>query len=350
MFKLLYVSSFHSTLEKLDLDVFSELGIDWFSSGVYLDPQNPHESNMKGPIDRPYPQDLKDEWLLHNENIPRGEITITKEFADRFDVIFINNFTRYLAKNWENIKHKTVIFRTYDGHSGSTESLLKYYQTQRLKVVRLFDFEARLPYAAKADAVISNYVDVKEYKDWDGSEEFLLTFQNDFIPRMNAKDRLGNLIYPGYKLYLDLIKKHKYKLHGQSNPQELSGGFLTPEGQLEAYRCNRAYFSLGSKPGPYTYNWLEALAAGIPTISFGMGLGDYHLKEYRNSYIVPSLIENGVNGFCSDSVNDLDFYISELMLNPNLAKNISKNGRKLVAEKFSKEKNIEEWREFFKCM
>lgn len=351
--KVLYVSSWHPSLEKNDLDALSALGISWVSTGIYLNPETPHSTCMRGPIKCSADPKLIDRWISQNPNYntPRSPQRISRKFADNFDVIVINNFVGNLKENWENIKHKPVIFRTYDGHTPGSESYLKYLKnTSTLKVVRLFEFETRIPYACPTDLVIPNYVEVEEYNPWAGDELKVLTFNNDFMPRLNALDRFGRFIYPGMRLYLDLIKRFDCVLYGMGNPADLSAGFCSYEMQKLQYQHNRVYFSIGSKPGPYTYSWLEAMAAGIPTVNFGMGLGDYDVPEYKYSYEVPSIIENGVTGYCSDNIEELCGYIEGLLSNKDLARSISKNSVELVKKKFSKELAVNKWAELFKSL
>ncbi len=351
--KLLYISSFHPALEYDDLTIFSDLGIDWFSTGVYLNPQQPHKVNMRCPFNKEPNIDLINEWQALNPQtwfIPRTHnVNFTKHFIDKFDVIFISNFAFYL-NHWDVFKHKPVIYRTYDGHDPTNEKNISLLKNEGLKIVRLFEFETRIPFITKEDAVIGNFVDSNIYKNWNGLEECVLSFNNDFASRVKILLSNNTLMFQGYPLYYEIQKQFKCKYYGFDHTPNCSTNFslggIEWEAQKNEYRNNRVYFSLGSKPGPYTYNFLEALMTGIPTISFGHKLGDYNHPWYMGSYEVPEIIENGVNGFYSDNIEELKEYIHILLENFEFAKIISENSRKLAIKKFDKPQIIEKWKNF----
>lgn len=355
MTKVLYCSSWHPVLEWDDLVVLNELNIDWFSTGIYLDPSANHPLIMRGTFNRKVDPYLAEQWYNINPTTYGtrwGRFKITKEFADNFDIIFINNFIYYLEDNWEAIKHKPVIYRTYDRHTPVDEAKLARFQKEGLKVVRLFDFETRIPFATKSDAVISNYVDSCVYKDWKGDDQSVLTFNNDFADRLNHPNPNGGLAFPGYHVYLKVKDDFPTKFYGGNNRKHTEVSFSLGEAswdkQKEEYRNCRVYFSLGSKPAPYTYSFIEAFMTGIPTINFGPKLGDYDHPDYRGSYIVPSIVENGVTGFCSDSEEEIRAYIQLLLDDHGLANEISINSRNKAKELFDKPKIVKLWGEFLK--
>jgi intein/homing endonuclease len=97
-------------------------------------------------------------------------------------------------------------------------------------------------------------------------------------------------------------------------------------------------------PAPYTMAWQEALMTGIPTVNIGLNLAGF------NTFEVPYLIENGVNGFVSDSILELRRAVSALLEDHGLAKRISEKGRELALSLFDKGKIKEQWRAFFESL
>ena len=87
---------------------------------------------------------------------------------------------------------------------------------------------------------------------------------------------------------------------------------------------------------------------GIPVVAIGRGLADYGSFGLTNLEIeVPSMIENGVNGFTSDSIDELRTYVSQLLYSPELCKRIGEEGRKSAIKLFGKEKIKRQWKKFF---
>lgn len=332
--KLLYITSNHVTLEYDDLLLFSELNFDWFSTGFYYNPLSPVPPILRDPIS-PTKSNLnwQQQFTAENGNMP--------DFINNFDIIFVSNNPGVILQHWNLIKNKCIILRTYDNHNASSESLLVRLASQGVHIVRMFDWENNIPFSFKSKYVIGNYVDENTYKDWVGSEKIVLTFQNDFNSRLNHKDMWGNRVYLNYELYRDISKYIPCKLYGISN------NHVSWEKQKELYRKSRVYFSLGTKPSSFTYNLMEAMMTGCPTLNFGKQLGSYHIENFKDSYKLPELIENGKNGFCFD---DKDLFIKTglmLLENYDLAKEISFNTRQFALKHFSKNIQKQKWSNFF---
>lgn len=358
--RVLFVSCCHPVLEYDDLTLFTELGIDWFSTGIYLDPKNPDSINKRRAINKTANQELIEEFLSINNNRicdkhlnPNAKIFLTKGFVDKFDLVIVDKFFYYLTDNWQALKHKNVFWRTFFYSSLQDEQQAIALRREGLRIIRMYDQETKMQGNCPSDYVLPNYVDGEEYKDWNGNKLQTLTFQNDFYARFYSMDaKTGNPRFGGYHLYLQLIKTFpqlNWIFHGYNNRTDFCKGVVDWETQKQLYKDSRVYFSLGSKPGPYTYSFLEAVATGIPTINFGMGLGDcYDSKREQNSYILPSIIENGIDGYVSDNPQELVSFIIELYNNKTLADSISKKARNKFLSLFGKQIAKQKWEDFFK--
>lgn len=337
--KLLYLSSFHPTLEYDDLILFSELNLDWISNGLYKNPRIPESPCLRSSIDKD----------SNPEILKMLKVTghLSKELIDHFDVIFISNHVSYLIRNWEVLKNKPVILRTYDAHSIPNEAILSKLVKEGLTLVRMYDWENNLPFSTKTPNVISHYADENVYYGWRGEDKVVLTFQHHFKTRANHYDEWGNHVYPNYLVYLEIAKHIPYKLHGLDNHIPLSSGPVDWNTQKELLKSSRAYFSLGTKPSPYTYNLMEAMMTGCPTINFGKKLGTYNIPMFKDTYTLPDMLTNGVDGFYSDDPQELINISNELIRNETLAKQISDNGRKLALKYFSKAAQAKKWKALF---
>lgn len=347
--KLLYISSDHIVLEYDDLVLFTELGIDWFSTGHYLNPKNPvgdiggveRESIIKEPN-----LDLIEKFKLccPNKQI-HGPSVVSKEFVDNFDIVMVSHCCPWpfgVLSNWENIKHKPVIWRTYCQQQSAIEKAMFPLISQGLKVIRVSPNEQNIRHALPMTKVIRAYVDAEHYFGWTGEEKHVLTFNNFF----NRRQLISNT-----REYLHVVRDIPHKIYGGSsdgNPEVL--GYLTWTEQKEAYRKSRAYFALGSKPAALTFNLVEAMLTGTPTVTWGKMLGNWIGSEWQGTYEACELIKHGENGFASDNLEELNSILKELMNNDYLARSVSEKGRSTILTEFNKEKVKKEWKEFLESL
>jgi glycosyltransferase involved in cell wall biosynthesis len=65
-----------------------------------------------------------------------------------------------------------------------------------------------------------------------------------------------------------------------------------------------------------------------------------------DTYEIPDIIQNGVNGFVSDDINTLRGYVEFLLQNRDAAKRIGRMGRETAIELFGKENVKLAWSKF----
>lgn len=350
--KLLYVSSWHGTLEYDELSLFTEMNIDWFSTGLYLNPYNPSlEHAPRRPINKKYDESLAQNFLSFNKNYAIYKVPILeKKFVEQFDVVLISHCSPTqlapLQVNWQNIKHKVVIWRTYTQQTSAIELETQKYRNLGIKLIRISPKERTIPCYAGDDAIIRGYVDDKEYANWNGNDKIVLTFNNFFNKRTTHSNT---------NIYMNIrnrMKQVPFELYGCNNQDcNISLGELKWNEVKEKYRSARVYFALGSKPASLTYNLVEAMMTGSPVVTWGSILGNTRqIRDWRNTYEVPEIIVNGVNGFCSDNEHELESYIRQLFKDDLLASKISYESRKTALSIFGKDKIKNDWKVFFKSL
>lgn len=323
--KLLYLSC-HSILEHDELRLIEELGIDYFSLGSYINPQAPVD-----PI-RPALKHKPDEWLaLHapdRSNIP-------KEFIDRFDVIVVMHVPEWIEKNWENMKHKRVIWRTIGQSTTGIENRLYPMRKQGLEVVRYSKREALIKENIGCDMVIPFYKDESEFYGWTGASAEAITIAQ------NMKHRAE---FCNYQAFLDIAHNMPVKLYGTSN--EASGdiwkGFLSYDDMKRKLRDVRAFIYTGTQPACYTLALIEAMMTGTPVIAIGSKHAN-SLNIAGDMYEVPDIIQNGVNGFVSDDIQYLRKALDMLLKDHDLAKRISHYSRETAIRLWGKETVKSKW-------
>ncbi|MCJ7634403.1 hypothetical protein MUP77_18680 [Candidatus Bathyarchaeota archaeon] len=263
--------------------------------------------------------------------------SIPQPLIDWCDTIYILGIEAWLPANWERIKHKHVIFRSIGQAVERTEKVLGTYRPQGLKIVRYSPIEQSIPFFSGADATIRFYKDPDEYKGWTGEKKQVITVAQAMKKRDDCLK---------FSVFEACTRGFPRKLYGFSNDdvdKELWGGALTYEELKQVLRENRVFFYCCTFPAQYTMAFQEALMVGIPVVAIGRTLAGFNIE-------VPSLIVNGVNGFTSDSIDELRNYVSMLLEDHELAKRISVEGRKTAIELFAKETIKEQWRQFFNSL
>ena len=86
---------------------------------------------------------------------------------------------------------------------------------------------------------------------------------------------------------------------------------------------------------------------GIPVVALGPTLGNSPYELGQQTYEIPDLIENGVDGFWSDDVVLLRKYCERLLNDLPFAKAIGEAGRRKAIKIFGKETIKKQWKEFF---
>lgn len=326
--KLAYFSC-HAILEYDELKIFEELGIDYFSFGSYVRPQEPID-----PI-RPALGHVVSQEML-DKAPPRD--ALTKEFMDQFDVIVIMHVTDWIVQNWELFKGKRVIWRTIGQSTKKHELQMLPFKNQGMQIVRYSPFERNLQSYCGEDAIIRFYKDPDEFKDWNGNSQDVITISQDM------KNRGEFVNYDTFMKVAEGIPS--MMLYGTKNEHTpLSGGFLNYEEMKERLKSARAYFYTHSQPACYTLNFMEALMTGVPVVAIGKRFAE-SLNIAPDTYEVPSIIKNGENGFCADSIEELQEYIRQLTASHSFAKRISRSGRQLALEYFGKDIVKKQWKEF----
>ncbi len=331
--KVLYISC-HAILEYDELKMFEELGLDYFALGSYLNPQKPVDPIRPALNNKPH-----DDLIA----IAPPREKIPKEFIDKFDVVMLMDghpTLGWLDGSWENMKHKRVILRMIGQSTPTRELRIKEYRDKGVQVVRYSPREERMANYAGADAMIRFGKDENEFAGWHGSTAQVLNFTQNLQARgeschhettINVMSRI-----PGAKIY------------GPNNEVlgSLNGGLLPYETMKEKYKSYRAYFYNGTQPACYTLTFIEALMAGIPMVCIGPDSQRITKNICGEVYEIPDLIQHGSNGYVTDDINQMVYYIQLLLSDHGIAKRMSDNARATGIRHFGKENIKKQWAQF----
>lgn len=340
MKKLLYTTC-HPWLERSDVWIYNHLGFDVVSTGYFQDPRNP-SSPYAPPLDISTNLELMTEFKKDNPTYTYGykiPLNLTPEFISKFDVIVVTWRYDYLMQILPHVKdHQLVLFQTVGQSDGKRESEIRQVRANTgVKVIRMSESEQNFPGYGGGDAVIDLSIDTEQFKPWTGEEPYILT-----INKMMWRTRECNVNH-----YLKATEGFPRKLYGTDNESfkhDFSLGPISSEGLIDAYSKARVCFSLGTKPGPVTITFKEAMAAGCPVVTWGPTLGNGSSR----TYIAYKYINNGINGFFSDNIQELRSHIKALLDNQEYASLISHEATKTAKEEFSWQAISPLWLKFFK--
>jgi len=213
---------------------------------------------------------------------------------------------------WKNIRHKYIDHVVFITPSSK----------------KAWDYERD-----ENSSYIYHSIDISKYPTkTDYSSKTIMTTTNEFISRDWAcgfslwAQVLGA---PG-KGYFDNIELYGY---GNDNIGKVAKGVRTQKEILELLTKAGVYFN-PSKMSPIPMSLLEAAAVGTPIVS--------------TAYCEPGLIfKNMEHGIITNDVVELRKGIKYILENPEDAKRMTENAKKIIIEKFSPEQFQENWRKVF---
>ena len=330
--KLLYIG-IHGILEYYELKLFHQMGFDVRSMGTYMDPSliidsyyNPSLPELT--VDREF---ISKVAYIQSKGIPHH---LTQDLINPFDIIILVHNLDYLKNNLNVLKNKLVIWRTV-GHEnqGLEYSGLPYRDL--LKIVRWSPKAKLCPDFIGEEAVIRCPINEELFsRGWVGDIEKILTVKNCLYTQRAFNEMLK---------WEYLVKGFPFQLVGALNGDYMGGkSNATTEELSNYYQTHRLHIALPSGIAPYNMTFLEGLLAGIPTVVLGQ-----KLVAMGHMYEQHELIQHGVNGICSDNLDELRDNIQELLKNTNLAKKIGEQGKILAKNLAGYETIKKQWKTFF---
>lgn len=331
--KIHYLSC-HSILEYDEVKLLTDLGYEVYSNGVYRDPKGAHTLPRPGIPNAPFDQKFLELTAIHPKT------ALPKELIEPYDVILSMDRPEVLFHNWENIKHKRVIWRTIGQSVPATENMLKKMRSEGLQIVRYSPKEKAIPGYLGHDAIIRFYKDPEEFKGWIGEDTRPVNFTQTLKGRRDFchfDEIMGSLVgYNGALVYGS----------GNDDLGKLNGGEIPYEKMKEVLRKARVYIYAGTWPASYTLSFIEALMTGIPVIAFSKKIAYPPQFEQIDFYEVDEIIKHGENGFIANNVGEARYITDQLLADFNMAKKVSEEGRKTAIEYFGRINIGQQWKEF----
>lgn len=357
--KLLY-SSCHITAESDDLEIYSNLGFECVTTGKFISSVIPgSDPNISSSLDWTKHDwrapkfntniDLTKEFLSYNpkfNGIASIDANLPKSFLEKFDVIVISGFIHRLPDvvnkvgNNPNIK---IIYNAVGQTTPYIEAVLQkcknYILLNRYSKAESGIYNVCGMYS-EADSFIHGSVNPDFDVNWTGDNKELFTIARAIKTREK---------HTNYNLITTVMEGLPSKIYGQGNenvPAKLNGGSLGYSELIKTYQHSRVIILGGISPAAINYTFLEAMYVGTPVLALGRKLGRSGLSP-SNFYDLPTYIENGVDGFYSDNVFELQDIAKELLRNDQLAKRVSEAASRKGRQNYSTAAIQGQWKTLF---
>jgi hypothetical protein len=136
----------------------------------------------------------------------------------------------------------------------------------------------------------------------------------------------------GWNIYKNVVKELPI------NPVGDTPGFSKPASNIDdlvvKYQ-NASVFLNTSTISPVPTSLLEAMSCGCPVVTTA-------------TCMIPEIVEDGVNGFCSNDESYLTDRLMWCLQNPDEAKVIGRRARDTILNKFSIKNHLQKWQNVFK--
>jgi hypothetical protein len=263
----------HSIAEYDDLRMLTDLGYRTFSIGAYTDPANPGDDKRPALPDAPYYSDLA--RLVEESREGRADpgplidwakAELHPDLIDWADAIICHHFpAEWIARQWTRIRHKRVIWRTCGQSNPALEGLMRGFRYEDLlEIVRYSPAERRffepLGTWAGQDAVIRFGKYPGDYPEWTGTERTVLNVTQGLIQRGE---------HTHWDFWEDATSGLPRMPIGPGSEAIGGAGSVPYDAMLAWLARGRAYLYTGTQPASYTLGLMEAMFAGIPTLSIG---------------------------------------------------------------------------------
>lgn len=177
--------------------------------------------------------------------------------------------------------------------------------------------------------VIHHGINADLFKPVDGghNDGKILTVVNDWINRNHCCN---------FALYDKLCIGRKLPTNPIGDTKGLSKAAKSLEDLVANYQKASVFFNT-STVSPVPTALMEAMAAGCPVVS-------------TSTCMIPEILQDGVNGFCSNDENYLYEKLIWCLKNPSEAKEIGLRGRQTIVDRFSLDKHLNKWSSIFDKM
>lgn len=328
----------HAIAEYDDIRMFTDLGHDVFCPGGYQNPRIGVEGMRPGIPEATVFPELIDacERVRAAKGDPGDMIDWAKaalpgEVVDWADVIIAHHFVdRWIAAQWDDIRHKRVIWRTCGQSNHMLEAVMAPLRRRGLQIVRYSPKERNLPNYAGEDAVIRFGKYPGDYGPWIGDQAVVGNVTQHMAQR-------GDSV--GFSFWTEATRGLPVKPAGPGSELIGGTGALSYDEMREYLRHIRCYLYTGTQPASYTLGLIEAMLTGVPVISIGPeAFGPGYVADLFEGHEIAGLAVDEP-GYAADALDDL-------LGNAEAAAILGASQRQNALDLFDVGKVGQQWQEF----
>lgn len=319
--RLVYLSC-HGPLEHDELTLFGELGCEW----VCL------QNTDMGPVTRPRQTVRKSGYpvgcnlTLQNHFGAGNPMNVPADLLAWADVLVVMYEREWIKANVSKLSNKPIIWRAIG--QGVPENDMSSIR-KRIFCVRMSPRETSIAGYMGTDTTIRFYKDPNEFSGWRGDSNSVLAVMG--MPNMR---RTSSRIDVLETVLNQVPNAELFGLYTEKDIPSVGRGTIGYEALKEKMRSARAFFTIGSLPGPYTMALIEAMMIGCPIVTIGHGLWSGLGPSYAPLYETPAIL--GDSAAISDDIGTLVNSINRLVSDHDYARSISAKVRDRALQHFSK--------------
>jgi hypothetical protein len=340
----------HAVEEWQQLDLLTSLGYEVFSIGGYINPATPHADIRPALPDVPFYPALKeavdalgtpDNLTAAQEHIPDA---ILDWLGDDGIVIFHHRLERLFGqwphiRRWMHGTHGRVIWRSVGQSIGYNEREAQPFRLTGLERIAYSPKESNIPDYSGHDALI---------RFW--GHEVSAPWQGDMAKVIQVSQKLRQRHPFTNWDYWDSATRDLPRYPIGEGSEVIGGAGKLPFAVTNWWlQHGRAFVFTGSQPASYTLGLIEAMHAGIPTISIGPAWMrvPYDQGEGGTPHTARDLFEgHELAPYGFDDPNAANRLLRELILDWDKAKALSVATQQRARQLFDRETIGRQWAEY----
>ena len=312
----------HSIEEWQQLTLLTELGYEVFSIGGYIDPAHPHDPK-RPPADAPFYPELKAavDAFKAEDGLRDAQEQIPRAILDWADIIIFHHRLERLFGQWPRIKEwlespfpRRVIWRSVGQSVRNNEREAMPFRMSGLERVAYSPRERNIPDYCGDDALIRFWGEQVD-EPWRGDDPVVIQVSQHLRQRHP---------YTNWE-YWDSATRDLPRLPIGPGSEVIGGtGEVSFEEMRRRLLSSRAFLFTGSQPASYTLGLVEAMHAGIPTLS----IGPRWMRVQYDGHTAEEMFEgHELALLASDDPNGTRHRLRELLLDVDYALEMSKQTR-----------------------
>jgi hypothetical protein len=334
----------HAIEEYQQLDLLSSLGYEVASIGGYVDPEHPHDPK-RPPLHVPFYEEVKAavDALGTDDNLGAAQANLPDAVLDWLGddgVIVYHHRLERLFGQWPRIadwrkggQGRRVVWRSVGQSVQHNEREAAPFRMAGLERVLYSPRERNIPDFSGDDALI-RFWGYEEDRPWVGDREVVIQVSQ----HLRQRDPFTNWEF------WDSATRDLPRLPIGPGSEVIGGtGSLPYDEMREHLLRSRAFLFTGSQPASYTLGLVEAMHAGIPTVS----IGPSWMKVKYEGGTAEELFEgHELAPLWGDDPNDVRHKLRGLLMDADRAEAMSRMTRARARSLFDRTTVAAQWAAF----